>query len=309
MAVSQPDATLLTYGDTSRVDDVLGLIEILTAEEASIFNKLQKVGCRDTVHMNQTDTLRTAASAAVAENGDYSMLTRSTPTRTTNLVEVVAIPFRVSRTQQQVEHYQGQNELARQTTKALIEWHDAAEYDLIHGTLTSGQSGVAPKLSGLLEAISRSTNYTAQSSGTVWSASILKGLMKANWDESNGDVATDLYMGSFLKDKTDDFANKTNIVSNGANVNQIISVVDVFESGFGKLAVHAHRRISLSSDASARVLGIRPDKLAIAQLQAPTIQTDLARSGDYDERAVIGKFTLEVRNRTSNFHAYGFDKD
>jgi hypothetical protein len=150
MAVSNPDATVMSYGDVSRKEDVLGLIEILTATEDSIFNKLGKTSAIDTVHSTLIDTLRTPASQAVAENGDYTMLTRTTPTRLTNLVELIAIPFRVSRTQQQIEHYHGQNELSRQTTKALLEWHNSAEFDLVRSSLTSGQSGVAPKMAKIL---------------------------------------------------------------------------------------------------------------------------------------------------------------
>lgn len=307
--MAQPDLTLMSFGDTSRVEDVLGLIEYLTANEASIFNKLGKTSTRDTIHQVQTDTYRTAASAAVAENGDYTMTSRTTPSRVVNIVENIAIPFQVTRTQELVDHHQGTNELTRQTEKALVEWHDAAEYDLIHSTLTSGQSGVAPKMEGILAHISTSDNYTAHNSGTVWSASILKGLMKNNWDVSNGTVSTDVYMSGFLKNLSDDFTNKTGVTNTGANVNQIITVVDVFETGFGKVALHAHRQISLSSDASHRVVGIAPDKCKVAFLENPRIDSGLARSGDYTPRAVVGKLTFECRNKKANWHAYGFDKD
>lgn len=307
MAVSHPDSTVMSYGDVSRKDDVLGLIEILTAKEEQIFNKLGKTSAIDTVHSTLIDTLRTPASQAVAENGDYTMLTRTTPTRLTNLVQIVAVPFRVSRTQQQIEHYHGQNELTRQTTKAMMEWANSAEFDLVRSSLVSGQSGVAPKMAGIIYGISKSTNTTVQSSGTTWSASILKGLMKANWENGNGEVATDVYMGAYLKDVTDGFTNKSTIVNTGVNVREIIDVVDVLESGFGKVAIHLHRYIQQSSDATGRVLAIRPEKLKVAMLQAPKIDTDLARSGDYDERAVVGKFTLEVKNQDSNWFASGYN--
>jgi hypothetical protein len=300
---------LQSYSDAARKEDVLGLIEILTATETSIFNTLGKTNASDMVHINLTDTLATAASNAVAEEADYTNKTLTTPSRVANLVQIIAYPFSVSRTQQEIDHYHGENELARQTAKALKDWHNSAEYDLIHSTLVSAVSGTAPKMNGILNAISQSTNYTAHNSGTVWSASILKGLMKTCWDNSNGDVATDLYMGSFLKDKTDDFTNKTNITYSSGNEKEVVMAVDVFETGFGRVRVHAHRYVSLGSDATARVLAIRPEKLKVAFLRRPYIDTDLARSGDYDARAVVGKLTLEVRNKVSNWHSTGFDKD
>jgi hypothetical protein len=295
-----------SYGDASRKEDVLGLIEYLTAKESSIFNMLPKGDAKDTIHSTLTDTYRTAATAAVAEDTDYTSATRTAPSRVTNVIENVAIPFQVTRTQQLIDHYQGENELARQTAKAMVDWHNAVEYDIVHSTLTSGQSGATPKMSGLLEGISQSTNYTAHSSGTAWSASVLKGLQAENWNRNNGDVATDLFLGKVLKDKTDDFTNKSTNVVTGTNVKEVVLAVDVFETGFGKLKVHAHRYVQLTSDATSRVLAINPDKLGIAFLERPRIDTGLARSGDYDMRAVIGKLTLEFKNKLSNYHATGF---
>jgi hypothetical protein len=154
-------------------------------------------------------------------------------------------------------------------------------------------------MDGIIYGISKSTNTTVQSSGTTWSASILKGLMKANWENGNGEVATDVYMGAFLKDVTDSFTNKSTIVNTGVNVKEIIDVVDVLESGFGKVAIHKHRYIQQSSDATGRVLAIRPEKLKIAMLQAPQIDTDLARSGDYDR--LLSSLSVMIGAKFSKF--------
>lgn len=113
-------------------------------------------------------------------------------------------------------------------------------------------------------------------------------------------------MGKVLKDKTDDFTNKSTNVVTGSNIKEVVLAVDVFETGFGKLRVHAHRYIQLSSDATSRVLAINPDKMAVAFLERPRIDTGLARAGDYDTRAVVGKLTIEQKNRNCNYHATGF---
>lgn len=302
--------TLNSYGDVSRKDDVvLKAIEILTARETQIFNMLGKTEAKDTVHSYLVDTLKTAAENKFDEVADYTYLQRSTPTRQTNLVQILTIPIRVSNTQREIEHYHGQDELSRQVEKGLIEFANDVEFNLLRETLSSGLSGTAPTMSGILEAISQSTNYTAHNSGTVWSASILDSLMKDNWDNSNGDVATDLFMGSFLRKATDDFTQKTNVVVNGGGMTQIVRTVSSYQTAFGTLQVHTHRYLQGSSDATGRVLGLRPEKLKVAFLKKPYIQTDIAKSGDYEPRVIIGKMTLEVRNKTSNFFATGFDKD
>lgn len=297
-----------SYGDLSVKEDVvLNAIEILTARESQIFNMLGKSSAIAMVHSYLTDTLATAASAAVAEEASYTATALTTPARLTNVVEIAAINFKVSRTQQEISHYHGQNELSRQTEKALMNWGNAAEFDLVRSTLVSGVSGTAPKLSGIIQAISKSTNTTAHTSGTAWSASILDGLMKGNWDNSNGDVATEIFMGSYLRTITDSFTQKTNMVVNGTGATTIVKTVTSYETSFGTVMIHKHRYIQQSSDATGRVLAIRPDKLKIAFLTKPYIDRDLARDGDFDSHAVVGKFTLEVHNQDSNWFASGFN--
>lgn len=305
------DKILRSYGDSSAKEDVvLNAIEILTARETQIFNMLGKTAAINTIHSYLTDTLDTAASLAVAEGSDYTATALTTPVRLTNIIEIVAKNFKVTRTQRDISHYHGQDELARQTQKALMDWGNAAEFDLVRSTLTSGASGTAPKLSGIIEATSKSTNHTSHSSGTVWDATILDGLMKDNWDNSNGDVSTDLFLGSFLRKATDGFTQKSNVVvNNPGGQTQIVRTVSTYETAFGTLRIHTHRYLQQSSDATGRVLALRPEKLKVAFLSKPMIDAGLARSGDYDNRAVVGKFTLEVRNQDSNWFTDGIDKD
>ena len=203
------------------------------ASETMISSMLGKTRAIDAVHQTLVDTLETVQSNAVAEGADYTMKTRTTPTRLSNIVEQVAVPFSVTRTQQAIDHYHGTDELTRQETKALKEYGNSVEFDLLRSTLVSGASGTTPKMEGIIAHISKSTNTTAQTSGVAWSASILKGLMKANWENSNGEVATDIFMGSYLKDKTDDFTNKTNVTYTSGDQTSIVNVVDV-------LTIQAH---------------------------------------------------------------------
>lgn len=302
------DNILRSYGDASAKTDIVALVEILTARETWFLNNLGKTVAINTVHSTQTDTLRTAASGAVGEGADFTALVNSTVTLVSNLVEKIAIPFKVSRTQQLIQHYHGENELARQTTKALWDWGNAAEFDLVRSTLVSGQSGTTPKMSGIIEATSKSTNHTSHSSGTALVASIINGLMKDSMDNSNGNVATDLFAGSFLRNVIDGFTQKSNSLAT-VDMHTIDNLVDMYQTSFGRIAVHYHRYVQQSSDATARLLAVRPDSLKIAYLRKPIMDTTLQRAGDYDFRAVIGDLTLETRNQDSNWFADGFQKD
>lgn len=161
-------------------------------------------------------------------------------------------------------------------------------------------------MSGIIEAISKSSNYTAHGS-VDFSASILKGLMKDNWENSNGDVATDIFVGSHLSDKMDEFTNKSDVVVTG-DQKRIVKTVSTFETGLGMVNKHTHRYVYQSGDDTERVLAVRPEKLKIAYLRRPYIQENRpASSGDYDARTVMGKLTLEVRNQDSCWFAEGFN--
>lgn len=296
-----------SYGDNTIVPDVLPAIEILTAQENYLLNILSKDRALNTVVETQEDTLRTPGSEAVTEEGDFTNLARTSPTRRVNLIQHVAIPFTVTGTQERVQHFSGQNELARQTSKALKEWANSAEFDLVRSTMTSGASGTSPKMSGVIEAISHADNTTSHTSGTAWDATILDGLMQNNWDKSNGDLATELLMGSVLRSKTDDFTQKTNTLVMQGEMTKIVRTVSVYQTAHGVVNIRNHRFVQQDGDATARVLAIRPDKLSIAFLARPHIQ-QLAKSGDYNARVVFGSLSLRVKNQVSNWFTDGFLK-
>lgn len=302
------DNIIRSFGDVSIRADVFALIEILTATENWFLKNLGKTTAISTIHSTQVDTLRTPASAAVDEAVNFTISAGSVPTFLTNLVEKVAIPFAVTFTQQLVQHYSGENELARQTQKALMDHGNSMEFDLVRSTLVSGASGTIQKMSGIVQAISKSTNTTAHSSGTTFSASILNGLMQTQWVNSNGNTPTDLFVGPFLRSVIDGFVQKTNQLVQ-VPVNTINSMIDVYTTSFGNINVHVHRYLTVAgTDATGRVLAVRPETLKIAFLQRPYIQ-ELATTGPADNKAVIGDLTLEVRNQDSNFWASGFDID
>lgn len=299
----------LTYGDVSRKEDVvLNSIETLTATENTLLTSLGKTEAMDTVHSYLTDTLQTAASKAVAMAVDYSASALSQPARLTNIVEEIAETIIVSRPQEKIQHYHGQNELQRQTTKALKNWGNSAEYDLLRSTLVSGVSGTVAKMNGVIAAISKATNTTAHTSGTVFSATILDGLMQDNWTNSNGDVATDVFVGGVMRRVIDNFVQKSNIVvNNPSSVSNIVKTVTTYETAFGTVSINLHRYIQETGDATGRVLAINSDKLKIAYLDKPMIKP-LSEGGAYSKKAVYGSCTLEVRNQDSNWFASGFLK-
>jgi len=298
------DIILRTFGDVSAKEDVLSMIENLTATENTFLNQLGKTQAINTIHATLTDTLRTAQSRAVAEAVDVTLLANSTPSRVTNVVESIAIPFGVSGVQDAIDHYQGQVESVRQTRKALTDWGNAAEFDILRSTLTSGASGTAATMKGVISWIA--TNSTTQTSGTTFNATQLQNILADVYDKGNGEQITDIFVGSLMKRRISSFtagATKFMMVTDKT----VVDAVDVYDSDFGRLRVHLHRYVQQSSDATGRVLGVNMDKWKLAFLRKPFIQ-DLAISGDYKKKQVIGDLTVEARNEAVNFFMAGFLK-
>lgn len=298
------DNYIRSFGDVSIREDVLGAIETLTAVENAFLTKLGKTDAIATTHAVLTDTLRTAQSRAVAEGADATILAGTTPSRVNNVVETVAIPFAVTGIQEAVEHYHGENELVRQTTKAMKDWGNAAEFDIVRGTLTSGASGTAATMAGVIAKIT--TNATAHTSGTTLNMSHILGLLQNVYDNGNGEMVTDIFVGGTLKRRISSFTtSNTKFVQAPEKV--VVEAVDVIETDFGRIRLNLHRYVQTASDATGRILGVNMDKWKLAYLRKPFIQ-DLAKSGDYAKKQVIGDLTLEARNEAVNFFASGFLK-
>ena len=308
------DNYLRTYGDTSIREDVATFVELITATETWFLQNLGKVQALGPVHQTQIDTLLTAASLAVEEGTDLSATALTTPTLLANIVQHVAKAFSVSDVQRTVAHFNNEDAMSYQLVKAGKDIGNAVEFDLIRSVLVSGVSGTTPKMKGIVQSISKASNTTAHNSGTVLSASIINGLMKANWDNSNGSTATDVFMGSFNRNTVDGFTQKSNtIVSVPAT--EILNLVDVYNTSFGRIAVHVHRRAYLASsgggigaDSTGRLLFVNPEYLKIAYLN-PMYMIDLAKVGAADKKALVTDFTLEVRNQDPHLNATGFDVD
>lgn len=298
---------LQTYGDVSKREDVvLNAIEILTATENSIQAALGKTKAINVVHSYLTDTLLTAASLAVEQGADFTLTGLTTPTRLTNIVEEIAKAFLVTRPEEMVQSYSGINEADRQLTKGLKDWGNALEFDLVRGVLASGLSGTVANMNGIINGISLANNTTAQTSGTVFSATILDALMENAWANGNGDVPTEVYVGGIMRRVVDNFTQKSNVVVNApAGISTIIRTVTTFETSMGTVNIHKHRYVQQPADSTGRVLALRNDKIKIAFLDMPFVKP-LAENGAYKKEAVYGSCTVEFHNQNSCFFTTGY---
>ena len=295
---------LRTYGDSSIVRSVQEEIEILTPEENLLMKNLAKSTAKAMVHQWMDDTLDTAGSAAVTEYKAFTPDTLSTPTLRTNLIQHIYKSVSVVEAQTLVAHEHAQNEYSRQVAKKMISWSNAAEYDLVRGSLVSGASGTVPQMNGVINTIS--TNSTSHTSGTVFSESIAQGLLQLTWEGSNGDAATDVMVGANIKRKISGF---TTGLTKNINVSEKKAgqVVQVYETDFGTVNVHLHRYVQVSGDATARFLAVNMSKLYVAYLQGGEPKMTKQGIRATSEDAVInGYLTLENRQEQTGVFSDGF---
>lgn len=300
------DNYLRTYSDTSIPEDVLDAIELLTAQENWLLNNLGKTTASATTHEWQTDTLMTvsAGGLTVAEGADASLSALTTPSRVTNITEIIKKDFGVTRTQRKVAHYGFEDPFPYQTQKAMKDWGNHTEYELLRSTLTSGVSGTAPSMKGIRALIT--TNVTAHNSGTVFSETILQGLLQLIFTNGSGAFADTLLVGANLKKKISGFVSgSTKYID--AFEKKLVNSVAVYESDFGLQQIVLHRYVTVSGDATAEIDILTKDTWKIAYLDRPHIDP-LAKLGDSDRASLVGELTLEGRQEALNVEATGFNK-
>lgn len=303
------DNLLRTYGDQSIKEDVLDLVELLSAQEDGLMNVYGRSTAHAMVHQWLVDTLSTTADV-LEEGAQFSASALTTPTRSTNVVEYVGVDFGVTDAQRAVNHYGFEDEFSYQTEKALKTLLNKVEADLLRSSLVSGASGTPPRMIGTINCIS--TNKTSHTSGTVFNQSILDGLLAIGWDNGNGEPVTDVFVGQVLKRRISQFSGRsgTQFVIQ-ADEEQLVTTTSGYTSDFGDCKIHLHRYMQKdytgSSDATGRVLGVNRSKFKVTYLEGmgPTVEQFARRGATTDARA-SAMVTLESLNERNSFFADGF---
>lgn len=146
---------------------------------------------------------------------------------------------------------------------------------------------------------------TDGSSTRTFTETLLKGRIKACWDEGGEDSI--IMLGSFSKQELSAFsgvATKYNIVDKSAGSNAIVGAVDLYASDFGVKKAVPNRFVATSSARGAStprsVLGIDPKMWSIHYLQ-PFSVGPLARVGHANRKLLKMEFTQASRNEKGNW--------
>lgn len=278
-----------TYDNTSRREDLLDFIMQTTPTEHQLLTGLGVSKANDIIHQWQSDTLKAAALGGAVEGADPSYATRATPTRLTNYCQIIQVPFSVTDTERSVVHAGFSDRYTYEAQKAVTEWKNDAEYNLMRSSLVCGNNSTARQLKGIKFWLTVTSNY----SGTTLTESILNDAMAVTW--GLGVEVDAIYCGIVPKRRISAFtAGATKNVE--TTDKRLVNVVDVYESDAARLVkLFKHRYVTVTGDTYNDVVAIKEDLFKNAYLRKPTTR-ELAKTGDATNGQVIGEMTLECRN-------------
>lgn len=300
---------LVTFDDASRREDLLSIVGDISPDSTPLMTMLKTSTASDTVHQWLEDYITPPTSVTPASEGaaaTYAALVQ--PQRRINLTEILTRTFRVTGTERSVNPGNGQDALDYQSGKALRQWKMDAEFELIQaGALSSGASGTAAGMAGLLNVIT--TLYTARNSGTSLSETEFQDMHQDSWTQGGTENSFDLVLVPFgLKRKIDGFtAGATKYVDQSDK--RLTQPVAIYETSAGVARIMQHRYVpSAAATPGPSFLGLKEDKFRVAYLRKP-FKEMLAKDGDRENGQIVGEFTLEYLAERSSVRRSGYNQN
>lgn len=289
-------AQVYTYDSNARKESLLNLISNISPLETSLLTMLGKSSASNTLHEWVSDTLTAAAAQSIVEGSDASFAARTNPTRVQNQTQIIRVDFQVTDTER-ARNYPGfKDRYAYEMEKAMKEWRNNTEFNLLRSTLATGTGSATRTMVGLKGSIT--TVATAQS-GVSLSENQLNDYLQNAWNQ--GGTPSDVLVGPRLKRRISGFtANSTRNVM--ADEKKAVNVVDTYVSDFGVVRINLHRYMTVSGDTNYDILGIQPDKFRTAYFREPE-HVSLAKTGSSTKGMIEGELTLEYLAENSSFKA------
>lgn len=282
--------------DASVKESVLDLITNTSPTENYFLSNLQRASGNDEFHLVPRDTLRTPSLVAAVEGADPTY-DGNDPTTLLNMMHIISVGFNVTDSEAAVARYGSpEDRVAYETDKALKDWGDFAEFALVRSTIITGTGSAARQMRGLKSSLSI---VTAQS-GVSFSETILNNYLQNVWTQG---ANVDLIAAPMtLKRRISGFNGNGATKFYNQDDKRLVTPIEIYESdASGKpIKLVAHRYVTVSGDNNNDVMGIEMDHFATAWLREPKVRP-LAKTGDAENRQVIGEFTLEARNQFAGF--------
>ena len=299
---------LSTDVDESMREDLLDIITDVSPDDNPLATMLGKSTASQPIHQWLEDYIsRKSSQSTSVEGAAATYADLNAPVRRANSCEIIEQTYRVSGTELDTTQAGMGNPLDYQAGKALREWKNQLEYDIINGALASGSSGVARTMAGLKSVIT--SHFTSRNSGSSLSESGFNNLVKLVWDDVGHSDVFDTVLTTFqLKQKMSTFtAGSTKYVD--ATDKRLTRPVEVYESDGGVHRLFAHKDVpTAATTPGPQLIGIKEDKWKLAYLRPPKRER-LSKDGDRENGHVIGEVTLEFLAERTSVRAGGYAQD
>ena len=252
----------------------------------------------DVHHVERSD-----AESFAAEGVDWTDEDNTTPTRSFNHLAITNSRARVTGTMQAVTTDTKDKPMAFQKAQALRRLKSKMEWNLVNGTAkTSGASGTARKLAGLMGVIS--SHVTARLSGTSMSVDELEDILEDIWTNVDDNYVADVILCPMgIKQKISSFT--TRVTTNQDSKTGIFNNVSFFESNSGTVKIVPHKDVKRSAG-SVHVFAIREDMFKVAYLRKPFWE-DIPKTGDAEKGWYLAEYTLESHAEKASAKRTGYN--
>lgn len=290
---------LITYQDSTRREDLLDIVTNVSPKETPLLSGLPMgQAAKGTLHEYATDVFAASGDNAQAEAAAHSVVDLTQPTRATNVTQIFTDYITVSGTEMTVDGVTSPWDY--QIDKNLTEHAKDIELAFMAGSRASGNSGVARRLAGVINALS--TNSSTRASGSSLGETAFNDIMELIWGSTNL-LATEVYVGATLKRDISGFtAGNTKYID--AEDKRLVRPVDVYESDFGMHKIFLHRDVP--SGANAKMLVAINPKFHRKSFLRPTKVEKLAKDGDRERAQIVTEVTLEHRGEKTGAAFGGF---
>lgn len=285
-----------TYDDNARREDLLSIITNLDYKEYQLVSGLATSEAKDILHQWLKDTLKTPGDNAYVEGVDASYPDRTDPTRLTNWAQIIRIGFSVSDTERNVVAAGFNDRYAYESTKAMKEWKQDAEFAILRGSLACGSGSSARRMKGIKTWLTLTTSQ----SGTSLTETMLNDYLQNVWNQ--GTEVNALYAPMYLKRKISGFTGNATNKFLDVTDRRLVNAVDVYQSDAAKMVkLFAHRFMSGQvGDVNSDLMGINEEFFRIAYLRKPQMR-ELAKTGDATNGEIVSELTIEALHDSAGF--------
>ncbi len=315
--MAMPTNTFATYQAVGNAEDVSDTIYRIDPTDCPFTTGIDKTKASAVNHEWQIQTLAAAASNAQLE-GDDVAADQSTPTvRKGNLCQISRKSAFVTGTQQAVEHYGRDDEMAYQEMLKGLELKRDIERVIIglNQKKVTGDTTTARKTGAVLSWLKTNTEVgatgsnpgtsdggTSRTDGTAraFTEVLLKSVLQKCWN--SGGKPDTVMVNSFNKQTFSTFTGRSSPVEE-AKSKKIVAAVDAYESDFGTVKVVANRfqRCTGLSDTVSEAFVFEMDKWALGALNGRRmLSIPLAKTGDSVKKAIVSEYVLESRNEAAS---------